>query len=60
MPDAYKEECVDDADTMQFLAPSGKEKTEAMNKPYDLKTCCWVKNEKEEFLAGEIQSEKSQ
>lgn len=58
MSDGYKEECVDDADPMQFLGPPEKEKTEAMNKPYDIKTSCWVKDGKGGFLAGEIQSEK--
>ncbi|ELW64891.1 Myosin-7 [Tupaia chinensis] len=28
-----------------------------MNKPYDIKRSCWVKDEKEGFIAGEIQSE---
>lgn len=28
-----------------------------MNKPYDIKRLCWVKDEKEAFIAGEIQSE---
>lgn len=46
MSDGYEEECVDDADPMQFLGPPEKEKTEAMNKPYDIKTSCWVKNGK--------------
>lgn len=58
MSDGYEEECVDDADPMQFLGPPEKEKTEAMNKPYDIKTSCWVKNGKGGLLAGEIQSEK--
>ncbi|PKU35731.1 myosin-16 [Limosa lapponica baueri] len=58
MSNAYKEECVDDADPMQFLAPPGKEKTEAMNKLYDIKTSYRVKDEKGGFLAEEIQSEK--
>ncbi|KAM6320404.1 LOW QUALITY PROTEIN: uncharacterized protein MYH16 [Podargus strigoides] len=58
MSDGYKEECVDDADPTQFLAPPEKEKTKATNKPYDIKTSCWVKDEKGGFLAGEIQSEK--
>ncbi|XP_030646524.1 myosin-16-like [Chanos chanos] len=57
MPGAYKGECGDDVDPMPFLAPSEKEKLEAMNKPYDIKKSCWVKDEKEAFLAGEIQSE---
>lgn len=50
---------MDDADPMQFLAPPEKEKTEVMNKAYDIKTSCWVKDEKVGFLAGEIQSEKN-
>ncbi|KAM9261527.1 LOW QUALITY PROTEIN: uncharacterized protein MYH16 [Cariama cristata] len=53
-----QEECVDDADPMQFLAPPEKQRTEAMNKPYDIKTSCWVKDEQGGFLAGEIQSKK--
>ncbi|KAM6054392.1 LOW QUALITY PROTEIN: uncharacterized protein MYH16 [Chlamydotis macqueenii] len=57
MSDGYKEKHVDDADPMQFLAPPEKGKTEAMNKPYDIKKSCWVK-EKGGFLAEEVQSEK--
>ncbi|ETE60061.1 Myosin-7 [Ophiophagus hannah] len=53
----YKGECGDDVDPMPFLAPSEKEKIEAISKPYDIKKSCWVKDEKEGFLAGEIQSE---
>ncbi|XP_059935362.1 myosin-16 [Mesoplodon densirostris] len=30
---------------------------EAMSKPYDIKRSCWVKDEKEGFISGEIQSE---
>ena len=58
MSEGYKEECVNDADPTQFLAPPEKEKTEAGNKPCDIKTSCWVKDEKGGFLAGEIQSGK--
>ncbi|KAM9292169.1 LOW QUALITY PROTEIN: uncharacterized protein MYH16 [Morus bassanus] len=43
---------------MLTLGPPKKENTEAMNKPYDIKTSCWVKDEKRGFLSGEIQSEK--
>ncbi|XP_036404633.1 myosin-16-like [Megalops cyprinoides] len=57
MPGAYKGECGDDVDPMPFLAPPEKEKLEAMAKPYDIKKSCWVKDEKEAFIAGEIQSE---
>ncbi|XP_054616465.1 myosin-16-like isoform X1 [Dunckerocampus dactyliophorus] len=57
MPGAYKGECGDDVDPMPFLAPSDKERMDAMNKPYDIKRSCWVKDEKEAFVAGEIQSE---
>uniref|UniRef100_A0A8C6Y7E2 Myosin heavy chain 16 n=1 Tax=Naja naja TaxID=35670 RepID=A0A8C6Y7E2_NAJNA len=53
----YKGECGDDVDPMPFLAPSEKEKIEAISKPYDIKKSCWVKDEKEGFVAGEIQSE---
>ncbi|XP_051828184.1 myosin-16 [Antechinus flavipes] len=53
----YKGECGDDVDPMPFLAPPEKERIEAMNKPYDIKRSCWVKDEKEGFIAGEIQSE---
>ncbi|XP_059204632.1 myosin-16-like [Centropristis striata] len=28
-----------------------------MNKPYDIKRSCWIKDEKEAFIAGDIQSE---
>uniref|UniRef100_H0Y1Q4 Myosin heavy chain 16 n=1 Tax=Otolemur garnettii TaxID=30611 RepID=H0Y1Q4_OTOGA len=52
-----KGECGDDVDPMPFLAPPDKERIEAMNKPYDIKRSCWVKDEKEGFIAGEIQSE---
>uniref|UniRef100_A0AAY4BTY9 Myosin heavy chain n=1 Tax=Denticeps clupeoides TaxID=299321 RepID=A0AAY4BTY9_9TELE len=57
MPGAYKGECGDDVDPMPFLAPSEKEKLEAMNKPYDIKKSCWIKDDKEAFIAGEIQSD---
>nr|ABB96414.1 masticatory myosin heavy chain 2M [Canis lupus familiaris] len=57
MPGGYKGECGDDVDPMPFLAPPEKERIEAMNKPYDIKKSCWVKDEKEGFIAGEIQSE---
>ncbi|XP_044289202.1 myosin-16 [Varanus komodoensis] len=57
MPGAYKGECGDDVDPMEFLAPSEKEKIEAINKPYDIKKSCWVKSDKEGFIAAEIQSE---
>ncbi|KAG9349801.1 hypothetical protein JZ751_026154 [Albula glossodonta] len=57
MPGGYKGECGDDVDPMPFLAPTEKEKLEAMAKPYDIKRSCWVKDEKEAFIAGEIQSE---
>lgn len=43
---------------LPFLAIPEKEKSEAMNKPYGIKTSCWVKAEKGGFLAGEIQSGK--
>lgn len=57
MPGAYKGDCGDDVDPMPFLVPSEKERLDAMNKPYDIKRLCWVKDEKEAFIAGEIQSE---
>ncbi|XP_066545566.1 myosin-16 [Amia ocellicauda] len=60
MPGAYKGECGDDVDPMPFLAPSEKEKLEIMNKPYDIKKSCWVKDDKEAFIAAEIQSEKGE
>ncbi|XP_078125300.1 myosin-16-like [Sander vitreus] len=53
----YKGECGDNVDPMPFLVPSEKERLDAMNKPYDIKRSCWVKDEKEAFIAGEIQSE---
>lgn len=57
MPGGYKGECGDEVDPMPFLVPSEKERLDAMNKPYDIKRSCWVKDEKEAFVAGEIQSE---
>ncbi|KAL4658223.1 myosin-16-like [Arapaima gigas] len=57
MPGVYKGECGEDVDPMPYLAPSEKEKLEAMNKPYDIKKSCWVKDEKEAFIAAEIQTE---
>ncbi|XP_066529702.1 myosin-16-like [Hoplias malabaricus] len=57
MPGVYKGECGDDVDPMPFLAPSEKEKLEAINKSYDIKKSCWLRNEKEGFISGEIQSE---
>lgn len=53
MSDTYKEECVDDADPTRFLDPPEKEKTEAMNKCYGIKTSCWMKDEKGGFLQSE-------
>ncbi|XP_029433444.1 myosin-16 isoform X2 [Rhinatrema bivittatum] len=58
MPGAYKGECGDDVDPMPFLETPEKEKLEALSKPYDIKKSCWVKDEKEGFLAAEIQSDK--
>ncbi|XP_058509104.1 myosin-16-like [Solea solea] len=57
MPGGYKGECGDDVDPMPFLVPSEKERMDVMNKPYDIKRSCWVKDEKEAFIAGEIQSD---
>ncbi|XP_026857951.2 myosin-16-like [Electrophorus electricus] len=57
MPGAYKGECGDDVDPMPFLAPLEKEKLEAINKCYDIKKSCWVRDEKEGYIAGDIQSE---
>ncbi|XP_051797509.1 myosin-16-like [Acanthochromis polyacanthus] len=57
MPGAYKGECGDDVDPMPFLVPSEKERLDAMNKAYDIKRSCWVKDDKEAFVAGEITSE---
>nr|XP_015215931.1 PREDICTED: myosin-16-like [Lepisosteus oculatus] len=58
MPGGYKGECGDDVDPMPFLTPSEQEKLDAMSKPYDIKKSCWVKDEKEAFIAAEIQAEK--
>ncbi|GCC29929.1 myosin-16-like [Chiloscyllium punctatum] len=52
-----KGECADDVDPMPFLAPTEKEKLEYMSKPYDIKKSCWIKDEKDGFVAAEIQSE---
>ncbi|KAM3864461.1 LOW QUALITY PROTEIN: myosin-16-like [Diretmus argenteus] len=57
MPGAYKGECGDDVDPMPFLTPPEKERLEVMSKPYDIKRSCWVRDEKETFISGEIQSE---
>uniref|UniRef100_A0A643CF62 Uncharacterized protein n=1 Tax=Balaenoptera physalus TaxID=9770 RepID=A0A643CF62_BALPH len=57
MPSGSRGECGDDVDPMPFLTPSEKERIEAMNKPYDIKRSCWVQNEKEGFISGEIRSE---
>ncbi|KAM7386501.1 hypothetical protein PAMA_009217 [Pampus argenteus] len=57
MPGLYNGECRDDVDPMLFLVPTEKERLDAMNKPYDIKRSCWVKDEKEAFIAGNIQSE---
>ncbi|XP_047426901.1 myosin-16-like [Mugil cephalus] len=57
MPGAYKGECGDDVDPMPFLVPTEKERLDAINKPYDIKRSCWVKDDKEAFIAGEIESE---
>ncbi|KAJ8364007.1 hypothetical protein SKAU_G00128380 [Synaphobranchus kaupii] len=57
MPGGYKGECGDEVDPMPFLAPTEKEKLEAIAKPYDIKKSCWVKDEKDAYVPGEIQSE---
>uniref|UniRef100_A0AAV2KIQ1 Myosin heavy chain n=1 Tax=Knipowitschia caucasica TaxID=637954 RepID=A0AAV2KIQ1_KNICA len=57
MPGGYKGECGDDVDPMVFLAASEKERLDAMNAPYDIKRSCWVKDDKEAFVSGDIQSE---
>ncbi|XP_076123191.1 myosin-16-like [Alosa pseudoharengus] len=57
MPGGYKGECGDEVDPMPFLAPTEKEKLDAVNKPYDIKKSCWVKDDKDAFVAGEIQSD---
>ena len=57
MPGAHKGECVANVDQMPFLVPPDKGRIEGMNKPYDIKRSCWVKDEKEGFIAGENQSE---
>ena len=57
MPRAYKGECGANVEQMPFLAPPDKGRIEAMNKPCDVKRSCWVKDEKEGFVAGENQSE---
>uniref|UniRef100_A0A8C9R501 Myosin heavy chain 16 n=1 Tax=Scleropages formosus TaxID=113540 RepID=A0A8C9R501_SCLFO len=57
MPGAYKGECGDDVDPMPFLNPSESEKLEAVAKPYDIKKSCWVHDEKEGFIAGEVQTD---
>ncbi|XP_071762474.1 myosin-16-like [Centroberyx gerrardi] len=53
----YKGECGDDVDPMPFLAPPEKERLDAMNKTYDIKRSCWIKDDKEAFITAEIQSE---
>ncbi|KAG7281190.1 hypothetical protein CRUP_032893 [Coryphaenoides rupestris] len=57
MPAAYKGECGDEVDPMPFLLPTEKERMDAVNRPYDIKRSCWVRDEKEAFVAAEIQSE---
>ncbi|XP_076020732.1 myosin-16-like [Genypterus blacodes] len=57
MPGAYKGECGDEVDPMPFLQPVEKERMDAINKAYDIKRSCWVKDEKDAFIAGDIQSE---
>jgi len=57
MPAAYKGECGDEVDPMPFLVPTEKERMDAINRPYDSKRSCWVRDEKEAFVAAEIQSE---
>lgn len=53
----YKEKYGDDVDPVLFLDPTEKECLDAMNKPYNIKRYCRVKDETEAFIAGEIQSE---
>ncbi|XP_013376680.1 PREDICTED: myosin-3-like [Chinchilla lanigera] len=56
MPGGDKGEFRDDVDPIPLLE-SPKKRTEAMGKPYDIKRSCWITDEKESFMAGEIESE---
>ncbi|KAK1877439.1 Myosin-16 [Dissostichus eleginoides] len=53
----YNGDWGDDVDPPPLLVPNEKERLDAMNKPYDIKRSFWIKDEKEAFIAGEIQPE---
>jgi len=53
----YNGDWGDDVDPPPLLVPNETERLDAMNKPYDIKRSFWIKDEKEAFIAGEIQPE---
>lgn len=57
MPRVVKQEG-EDPDPTPYLFVSLEQKRIDQTKPYDSKKCCWVPDEKEGFLLGEIKATK--
>nr|XP_053645276.1 myosin heavy chain, muscle-like [Cherax quadricarinatus] len=58
MPGHVKKSTGPDPDPTEFLFISAEQKIIDQSKPYDPKKSCWVPNEKEGFVEGEIQNTK--
>lgn len=59
MPKVVKQEG-DDPDPSQWLFVSLEQKRIDQSKPYDAKKACWVPDEKEGYVIGEIKSTKGE
>lgn len=53
-----KEDFGDDPDPSQYLIVSLEQKRKDQTKPYDGKKMCWIPDDKECYLPGEISSTK--
>ncbi|KAK4297847.1 hypothetical protein Pmani_029765 [Petrolisthes manimaculis] len=60
MPGHIKKSTGPDPDPTEFLFVSHEQKMKDQAKPYDPKTTCWVPNDKEGFVEGEIQGSKGE
>ncbi|KAK3868073.1 hypothetical protein Pcinc_026508, partial [Petrolisthes cinctipes] len=58
MPGHIKKSTGPDPDPTEYLFISHEQKMKDQAKPYDPKTSCWVPNDKEGFVEGEIQGTK--
>lgn len=54
----YKRDTGPGPDPTEFLYVSNEQKEQDQNKPYDPEKSCWVPDEKEGFIEGEIQATK--